>query len=80
MSLDYTKTLLQTLKQYQSSQITLTFNNKSHIPLMSVCCLNNLYQVFYLESQLTETYEDIESAIFAIEKTVKYGDNKSLTQ
>jgi hypothetical protein len=78
MSSNYTKTMLQTLKQYQNSQITLTFNNKFQIPQVTVCCFNNSYKVFHLESQLTETYEDIETAMTAIERTINNSHFKPL--
>jgi hypothetical protein len=80
MSLDHTKTMLQTLKKYQNSQIILTFNNKYQVPLLSVCCLDDLFKISYFESQRAETFEDIYTTMSAIEKTIKNSYLKPLAQ
>jgi hypothetical protein len=74
MSLDHLKKMLETLKQYDACAISLTFNNKERIPLLSVCYENNGYEITYLDTQFTEIYVDIESTISAINKVMQNSD------
>jgi hypothetical protein len=77
MSLDHIKEMLETLKQYDTSEILLTFNNKKRLPLLSVCYENNCYQITYLDRQFTDIYVDIESTISAINKVMQDGHQKT---
>ena len=66
MSLNHIKTMLETLKQYNNCDISLTFNNG--IPLLSVCYDNNGYELTHLDTQIIETFDDIKNTISAIDK------------
>lgn len=70
MSLDHTKTMLKTLKQYHNSEILLTINDNNHLPMLSVCYKNFCYEITFFKTLISETYDDIESAISAIDKYV----------
>jgi hypothetical protein len=77
MSLDHFKKMLETLKQYDACEISLTFNNKERIPLLSVCYENNCYEITYLDTQITDIYHDIKSTISVIDKVMQDSHQKT---
>ena len=77
MSLDHIKTILETIKQYNNCEITLTYKNKNSIPLLSVCYGNNCYELTHLDTHIIETCEDINSTILAIEKVMQDSSKKT---
>lgn len=62
--------MLYTLQQFKNSEITLTFSNDNHL-IFTVCYQDNCFQITYFNKLLIETYEDIESTLSAIDKTIK---------
>ncbi len=70
MSLDYTKLMLQTLKQYHKSDITLTFTNEEDVPVLSVRYLSNYFHVQNLNSSVVESYSELYPAIDYIEHSM----------
>ncbi|WP_026691945.1 hypothetical protein [Peribacillus kribbensis] len=70
MSLDHTRTMLETLKQYPDCEISLTFNDPDQQPLLSVCYKNNSIEITNIQTLVVDTYDDIESTLNAIEKTI----------
>jgi hypothetical protein len=77
MSLDHIKTMLETLKQYDNCEISLTFSNDERIPLLSVCYNNNFFEITHFNTQIIETYNDIESTISAIDKIMQDSPQKT---
>ena len=71
MSLDHINTMLDTLKQYNYCEISLTFKNNNGIPLLSVCYDNNGYELTHLDTQIIETVDDIKTTISAIDKVMQ---------
>ncbi|HZG72722.1 MAG TPA: hypothetical protein VEY51_14385 [Chondromyces sp.] len=71
MSLDYTKTMLETMRYYSDCHITQTFS-KNQRELLCVCYIKetNFFEITYIETPVTETYFNIESAALAIEKAM----------
>ena len=65
--------MLETLQEYQYSEITLTFADEQEIPQLIVTRMENRYKITYFSNQSTEIHEDIYSAMDAIEK--KLGAN-----
>ncbi|MFY0805703.1 hypothetical protein [Peribacillus frigoritolerans] len=63
-------TMLKTLKEFEISQITLTFNDQSNKPVVKVAYISNSYRVTYIESQFVETYNDINSTLSAINSAI----------
>ncbi|MFS0634482.1 hypothetical protein AB1K84_01150 [Mesobacillus foraminis] len=70
MSLDYTKLMLQTLKQYHKSDITLTFTNEEDVPVLSVSYLSNYFHVKNLNSSVVESYSELYPAVDYIEHSM----------
>jgi hypothetical protein len=67
MSLSYIKSMLETIRKFERSEITLHFfENDIHI--LSVCYNDYFYQLTYLDSVLIEIYPDLESTVQAISK------------
>lgn len=71
MSLDHTKLMLQTLKQFHKSDITLTFTDEEDVAVVSVTYLSNYFHVKDLNSLFVESHCDLPSTIDAIEQTMK---------
>ncbi len=63
--------MLNTLMEYESSAISLTFNNQIHIPILSVCYQNEHFQITHLGSHKVETYNDVYTALSAIDAALK---------
>ncbi|MDQ0344331.1 hypothetical protein J2S14_003174 [Lederbergia wuyishanensis] len=78
MSTNHTETMLRTLKEYSSCEILLTFKHDDGTPLFSICYQKNSYQITYLESFFTETYNDIDFTISAIDKALQNSYKKPL--
>ncbi|MBT2757020.1 hypothetical protein J7E71_13815 [Mesobacillus foraminis] len=70
MSLDYTRLMLQTLKQYHKSDITLTFTNEEDVPVLSVRYLSNYFHVKNLNSSVVESYSELYPAVDYIEHSM----------
>ena len=68
MSSNFLKTMLLTLQQFESSEITLTFNNNHHNSILVVCYLNKCFQLTYSKELTIETYLDLDSTHIAINK------------
>ncbi|WP_041096560.1 hypothetical protein [Bacillus badius] len=71
MSSNHINIMLKTLKQYEDCEITLKFSNDYHTPMFTVCYLNKFFRLTYLSNPLVETYDNIESALSAIEKVMQ---------
>ncbi|OCA85289.1 hypothetical protein A8F95_11515 [Bacillus wudalianchiensis] len=78
MSVNHTKTMLETLKEYPTCEISLTFKHDDGTPLFSICYQKNGYQITYLDSLITKTYNDIECTISAIDKALQNSYEKPL--
>lgn len=72
MSLSHLEIMLKTIKQYEKSDITLTFNNVNQVPILSVCYQNKHFHLTYLKVDITEAYDNIHSTISAINKALPY--------
>ncbi|PLT28671.1 hypothetical protein CUU66_17400 [Peribacillus deserti] len=70
MSLDHTRTMLRTLKQYSDCEISLTFNDNNQLPVLSVCYKNNGFEVTTIQTLVIDTYSSIESTLTAIDKAI----------
>lgn len=68
MSLEYTKTMLQTLKQYHTSEINMIINGCDEKPLLSICFKDGCYELRSLNTSVVEICDDINSTIFTINK------------
>ena len=68
MSLDHTVKMLETLKEYQTSDINMNIDSNDGRPLMSICYRNGCYQINCLNTSIVEACDDIESAINFIYK------------
>ncbi|WP_409300468.1 hypothetical protein [Peribacillus sp. SCS-155] len=66
MSAEHLKKMLKTLSEYPNSEITLTFNNRYEVPILSVNYLKLGFHLTYLNNQTVETYYDIETTVTAI--------------
>jgi hypothetical protein len=66
----HTITMLKTLKQFEKCQITLTFNDQSNKPVVTVAYISDSYHVTYIESQFVETYNDVNSTLSAINSAI----------
>jgi hypothetical protein len=71
MSSAHTKTMLNTLLEYENSAISLTLNNQNHIPILSVCYLNQCFQITHLGNNRIETYNDVDTTLIAIDHALK---------
>ncbi len=71
MSSFHSEIMLKTLLQFEGSEITLTFTNENQIAILDVCYKKKCFQLTYLNSQTIETYENIESALSAINKAMQ---------
>ena len=68
MSLDHTKLMLETLRQFHKSAISLTLINNDQTIQLSVSYKNKCYEFSELNSQeIIETHDNMESALLAIE-------------
>lgn len=68
MSLEYTKTMLQTLKQYHASEINMIINGNDDKPLLLICFKDGCYELKSLNTSVVEICDDINSTIFTINK------------
>ncbi|OCA85247.1 hypothetical protein [Pseudobacillus wudalianchiensis] len=78
MSSNHTETMLKTLKDFSTCEIVLTLKHNDGTPLISVCYQKNGYQITCLKSLITETYNDIEDTISAIDKALQNSYEKTL--
>ena len=68
MSLDHTKLMFETLRQFHKSSISLTLINNDETIQLSVSYKNNYFEISQLNSQeIIETHDNVESTLFAIE-------------
>jgi len=68
MSLDHTIKMLETLKQYKSSEINMVLDGSDGVPLLSISYNDGCYELKSLYTSIVETCDDIESAITLIER------------
>lgn len=67
MSLVHVETLLNTLKQFNDCEISVTFNNESNVPILSVCYENNKFEITFLNEQTVQIYDDLETTLTVID-------------
>lgn len=64
--------MLETLKQYRHSEISITVHNSANLPALQVSYTDEAFSIINLETLQTETFEDMTDALQAIEfKTAK---------
>lgn len=68
MSLDHTIRMLETLKQYKTSEIIMVLNGTDGLPLLSISYNEGCYELKSLYTSVVETCYDIDTAIIIIEK------------
>lgn len=68
MSLNHTLKMLETLKEYKTSDINMNIDGNDGRPLVSICYKNGCYELKCLNTSIVETCNDIESAINFIDK------------
>ncbi len=66
MSLAHTKSLLETMRYFSRTEISLTFKKEDQTPILSVCFKNNQFEITYLKSQNIELYDNLESVLTII--------------
>lgn len=71
MSLDHTIKMLETLKEYQTSDINMNIDGNDGSPLVSICYKNGCYELKCLNTSTIETCDDVESVINFIDKLKK---------
>jgi hypothetical protein len=75
MTTNNTLTTLHTLERYNNCDITLTFKDQQDLPFLTVCYVNRQFKITFLNEASTLTFEDIDSAFCAIERTTLQGQN-----
>jgi len=70
MSLDHTKEMLNTLRQYHTSEINMIFNSNDGAPILVISYIDGCYELKSLNTSVIEICDDIESAIRSINKLV----------
>ncbi|KAB7672046.1 hypothetical protein [Bacillus sp. B1-b2] len=73
MSLDHTKTMLKTLKQYHTSEINVLLNGKDGTPILTICYKDGCYELKNLITSVTETCDDIDDTIYSINRFMNVG-------
>lgn len=68
MSLNHTIKMLETLKQYKASEITMNIDGNDGKPLLSICYKDGFYELKSLSTFEVETCIDIDSAVALIDK------------
>lgn len=68
MSLDHTKTMLNTLRQYHTSEINLILNGNDDTPLLAICYKDGCYELKSLNTSNIQTCDTIETTIISINK------------
>lgn len=71
MSSEYTKIMLNTLRQHPRCDINLTFYTKDKYALLSVNHKDRRFHVTHLVTDEVQTFEDIESTISAIDESLE---------
>ncbi|MBB4823801.1 hypothetical protein HNO89_001021 [Sporosarcina luteola] len=66
MSTVLTKSTLDILREYQTCEISIIFNDEHQVPYLSVSYIDNLYVITNLRTNIIETYRDVESVITSI--------------
>mgnify|MGYP001105055700 CR=1 FL=1 len=70
MSLDHTKTMLTTLRQYHTSEINLILNGNDDTPILAICYKDGCYELKNLNTSVIEICDDIETTLRSINNLI----------